>query len=91
MIARRAAEHLKPVLLEPGGKVTVVILDDTNLDEAVAAAAFGAFFNQGQICMSTERIMVVDAVADDFVKNSRPRLRGSSPAIRAKAKRLSAR
>ncbi|MDQ0137522.1 acyl-CoA reductase-like NAD-dependent aldehyde dehydrogenase [Neorhizobium galegae] len=68
MIARRAADHLKPVLLELGGKAPFVVLDDANLDEAVAAAAFGAFFNQGQICMSTERIIVVDAIADAFVK-----------------------
>ncbi|EUB98212.1 Salicylaldehyde dehydrogenase [Rhizobium sp. CF080] len=68
MIARRAAEHLKPVLLELGGKAPFVVLDDANLDEAVSAAAFGAFFNQGQICMSTERIIVVDAIADAFLK-----------------------
>ncbi len=67
IIARRAAEHLKPVLLELGGKAPFVVLEDADLDEAVKAAAFGAFMNQGQICMSTERIIVVDAVADAFV------------------------
>ena len=67
IIARRAAEHLKPVLLELGGKAPLVVLDDADLDEAVKAAAFGAFMNQGQICMSTERIIVVDAVADAFI------------------------
>ena len=66
IIAKRAAEHLKPVLLELGGKAPLVVLEDADLDEAVAAAAFGAFMNQGQICMSTERIIVVDAVADEF-------------------------
>lgn len=66
-IARRAADHLKPVLLELGGKAPLIVLDDADLDEAVAAAAFGAFFNQGQVCMSTERIIVVDSVADEFV------------------------
>ncbi len=66
IIAKRAAEHLKPVLLELGGKAPLVVLDDADLDEAVKAAAFGAYMNQGQICMSTERIIVVDAVADDF-------------------------
>lgn len=66
-IAGRAALHLKPVLLELGGKAPLIVLEDADLDEAVAAAAFGAFFNQGQICMSTERIIVVDSVADDFV------------------------
>jgi acyl-CoA reductase-like NAD-dependent aldehyde dehydrogenase len=67
IIAKRAAEHLKPVLLELGGKAPFIVLDDADLDEAVKAAAFGAFMNQGQICMSTERIIVVDSVADAFV------------------------
>lgn len=66
IIAKRAAEHLKPVLLELGGKAPLIVLDDADLDEAVAAAAFGAFMNSGQICMSTERIIVVDSVADAF-------------------------
>ncbi len=68
IIARRAAEHLKPVLLELGGKAPLIVLEDADLDEAVKAAAFGAFMNQGQICMSTERIIVVDAVADAFAE-----------------------
>jgi benzaldehyde dehydrogenase (NAD) len=68
IIAKRAAEHLKPVLLELGGKAPLLVLEDADLDEAVKAAAFGAFMNQGQICMSTERIIVVDAVADAFVE-----------------------
>lgn len=67
IIAKRAAEHLKPVLLELGGKAPFIVLDDADLDEAVMAAAFGAFMNQGQICMSTERIIVVESVADAFV------------------------
>lgn len=66
IIATRAAQHLKPCLLELGGKAPLIVLDDADLDEAVKAAAFGAFMNQGQICMSTERIIVVDAVADEF-------------------------
>ncbi len=68
IIAEAAARHLKPVLLELGGKAPLVVLDDADLDEAVKAAAFGAFMNQGQICMSTERLVVDDAVADDFVR-----------------------
>jgi benzaldehyde dehydrogenase (NAD) len=66
IIAKRAAGHLKPCLLELGGKAPLIILEDADLDEAVKAAAFGAFMNQGQICMSTERIIVVDAVAEQF-------------------------
>ena len=70
IVAERAARHLKPVLLELGGKAPLVVLDDADLDEAVKAAAFGAFMHQGQICMSTERI-VVDA-------EGRRRLRGQA-------------
>ncbi|MEC3947991.1 aldehyde dehydrogenase [Sphingobium sp. HWE2-09] len=66
IIAKRCAEHLKPVLLELGGKAPLIVLEDADLDEAVKAAAFGAFMNQGQICMSTERIILVDAIADAF-------------------------
>jgi benzaldehyde dehydrogenase (NAD) len=67
-IAKRAAEHLKPCLLELGGKAPLIVLEDADLDEAVRAAAFGAFMNQGQICMSTERIIVVEVVADAFAQ-----------------------
>ena len=67
-IAVRAAQQLKPVLLELGGKAPLLVLDDANIDEAVAAAAFGAMMNQGQICMSTERVIVTPAVADAFVE-----------------------
>ncbi len=67
IVAKLAAEHLKPVLLELGGKAPLVVLDDADLDQAVDAAAFGAFMNQGQICMSTERIIVDQKVADAFV------------------------
>ena len=68
IIAKRAAEHLKPCLLELGGKAPLIVLEDADLDEAVKAAAFGAFMNQGQICMSTERIIVVDEVAQEFTE-----------------------
>jgi len=71
IIAQRAARHLKPVLLELGGKAPLLVLEDADLDEAVKAAAFGAFMHQGQICMSTERIIVVDAVADEFAAKLR--------------------
>ncbi|TNE38783.1 MAG: aldehyde dehydrogenase [Sphingomonadales bacterium] len=76
IIARRAADNLKPCLLELGGKAPFLVLDDADLDEAVKAAAFGAFMNQGQICMSTERIIVVDAVADAFVAKFAEKVRG---------------
>ncbi len=68
IVAERAARTLKPVLLELGGKAPLIVLEDADLDEAVRAAAFGAFLNAGQICMATERIIVVEAVADQFAR-----------------------
>jgi acyl-CoA reductase-like NAD-dependent aldehyde dehydrogenase len=68
IVGQLAAKHLKPALLELGGKAPMVVLDDADLDDAVNAAAFGAFFNQGQICMSTERIIVQRTVAEPFVE-----------------------
>ena len=68
IVAERAARNLKPALLELGGKAPLIVLDDADLDAAVDAAAFGAFLNQGQICMSTERIVVDESVAGEFVK-----------------------
>ena len=66
IIAENAARHLKRVLLELGGKAPMVVLKDADVDRAVAAANFGAFFHQGQICMSTERVVIDSAVAEDF-------------------------
>lgn len=68
VIAEIAARHLTPALLELGGKAPLIVLDDADLDEAARAAAFGAFFNQGQICMSTERLVVQETVADAFLE-----------------------
>jgi salicylaldehyde dehydrogenase len=67
IIAQKAATQLKRCLLELGGKSPQVVLDDANIDEAVKAAVFGSFLYQGQICMSTERLVVDEAVADEFV------------------------
>jgi benzaldehyde dehydrogenase (NAD) len=67
LIAGRCAAHLKPAVLELGGKAPFLVLDDADLDAAVDAAAFGAFANAGQICMSTERIIVDVRIADAFV------------------------
>jgi acyl-CoA reductase-like NAD-dependent aldehyde dehydrogenase len=67
IIAQKAATQLKPCLLELGGKAPFVVLDDADLDGAVNAAIFGSFLYQGQICMSTERFVVDNKVADAFV------------------------
>jgi vanillin dehydrogenase len=66
IIAEKAGRHLKRVLLELGGKAPFLVLADADIERAVAAAKFGAFMNQGQICMSTERIVADDSVAEDF-------------------------
>ena len=68
IIAMTCAKYLKPVVLELGGKAPLVVLDDADIEDAVNAAAFGCFANSGQICMSTERIIVDAKVADEFVR-----------------------
>jgi vanillin dehydrogenase len=66
LIAEKAGRHLKRVLLELGGKAPMVVLADANVERAAAAASFGAFFHQGQICMSTERVVVDRAIAAEL-------------------------
>lgn len=72
-IGRLAGENLKPVVLELGGKAPAIVWDDADLDVAARECAVGAFLNSGQICMSTERILVHRRVRDEFVT----RLRGA--------------
>ncbi|WP_455886212.1 aldehyde dehydrogenase family protein [Pseudomonas rustica] len=66
IIGKLAGKHLKPALLELGGKAPFVVLKDADIVAAAKAAAFGAFMNHGQICMSTERLIVDESVADAF-------------------------
>jgi acyl-CoA reductase-like NAD-dependent aldehyde dehydrogenase len=68
IIAEKAGKHLKRVVLELGGKAPMIILEDADMDAAVSAAGFGAFMNQGQICMSTERIVVEKPIAESFAQ-----------------------
>ncbi|HVY35603.1 MAG TPA: aldehyde dehydrogenase [Caulobacteraceae bacterium] len=68
IIGALSGQHLKPAVLELGGKAPLVVLEDADLDAAVKGAAFGAFMHQGQICMSTERLVVDNKVADAFVE-----------------------
>jgi len=75
ILAQQAAKHLKPILLELGGKSPLLVLEDADLEAAVAATVFGAFANQGQICMSTERVIVHASVADAFVERLAERVR----------------
>lgn len=67
-VAEVAGRHLKRVLLELGGKASLIVLDDADLEEAANAAIFGSFSHQGQICMATERLVVDEKVADEFVR-----------------------
>ena len=76
IIAEKAGRHLKRVLLELGGKAPMLVLADGDLDSAAAAASFGAFFHQGQICMSTERIVVDRSVADSLAEKLAERASG---------------
>jgi acyl-CoA reductase-like NAD-dependent aldehyde dehydrogenase len=68
IIAEKAAKYLKRTVLELGGKAPLIVLEDADLESAVAAAKFGAFMNQGQICMSTERIVVERPIAEEFAR-----------------------
>jgi aldehyde dehydrogenase (NAD+) len=63
-----AGERMKRVSLELGGNAPFVVLSDADLDQAVKAAALGKFLHQGQICMAINRIIVEDAVYDEFVE-----------------------
>jgi benzaldehyde dehydrogenase (NAD) len=62
-IGELAGKHLKKVQLELGGKNAIIVLDDAELDSAASAIAFGAWFHQGQICMTTGRVLVDGKVA----------------------------
>lgn len=81
-VAELCARHLKRPLLELGGQAPVLVLADADLDLAAEAAVKGAFLNQGQICMSTERLIVAEGVADaliDRIDALRRRLRLGNP------------
>ncbi|MFC4902583.1 salicylaldehyde dehydrogenase [Kocuria sp. CNJ-770] len=67
-IGTLAAQHLKPAVLELGGKNSLVVLRDADLDYAVDAAAFGAYMNAGQICMSVDRVLVDRSIAEEFTE-----------------------
>lgn len=67
IIAGIAAQHLKRCLLELGGKSPLIVLKDADLQLAAKEAVYGAFLNQGQICMATDRIIVEQAIAEEFI------------------------
>jgi len=76
-VAMLAGEHLKRVHLELGGNSALLVLADVDVEKAVKAAAFGSFFHQGQVCMTTGRHLVDASIADEYVE----RLAGRATAI----------
>jgi vanillin dehydrogenase len=67
-VAARAGGLLKRCCVELGGKDALIVLDDADIEKAVNAATFGAFMHQGQICMSVERVIVHERVAQEFTE-----------------------
>lgn len=67
-VGELAGKHLKRAHLELGGNSALIVLDDADVDAAVNLAAWGSFFHQGQICMTTGRHLVHERLYDDFVE-----------------------
>jgi len=67
ILAGEAAKHLKPCILELGGKAPSVVLEDADIDQASRSIVFGGFFYSGQICMATERVIVQRPVFEPLV------------------------
>jgi acyl-CoA reductase-like NAD-dependent aldehyde dehydrogenase len=67
MLAEKAGRALKRIVLELGGYNHLVVLRDAQVDQAVGATAFGAFFHQGQICMNTRKVLVERALYPEFL------------------------
>ncbi|KAK2470437.1 hypothetical protein H9L39_18054 [Fusarium oxysporum f. sp. albedinis] len=66
IIASLAGKHVKPLLLELGGKASAIVLKDADVKKAATSCAVGAFIHGGQVCMSTERILVHRSISDEF-------------------------
>ena len=77
-VMQRAAETVKGVSLELGGKSSLLVLADADLELAVEVACGGGFFNAGQMCSATSRVLVADELADEFLI----RLKARAEAIR---------
>jgi len=68
LIARGAAETLKQVHLELGGKGANIVFEDADIAAAVNGTAFGIFHNQGQACIAASRLIVHESVRDEFME-----------------------
>ncbi len=73
-ISAKAGAHLKKCCVELGGKNSLIVLDDADLERATQATNFAAFMHQGQICMSVERVIVHEKVYDAFKEKFLPRV-----------------
>ncbi|OAF62686.2 hypothetical protein VC83_00815 [Pseudogymnoascus destructans] len=78
-IAKEAGMQLKPCLMELGGKNSAIVCEDANLDIAVQSVIAGAFLNSGQICMSTDRIILHSAIAPAFLAALKSALSSAPP------------
>ena len=67
-IAAKCGAHLKKACIELGGKDSLIVLEDADMERATSSASFGAFMHQGQICMSVEKVLVQEKIYDEFVK-----------------------
>jgi benzaldehyde dehydrogenase (NAD) len=67
-VGELAGAHLKRAHLELGGNSALIVLDDADVDAAVGLAAWGSYFHQGQICMTTGRHLVHERIYDAFVE-----------------------
>ncbi len=72
-IMKMAADTVKKVTLELGGKSANIILDDADIDLAVNGACFGTFFHQGQVCESGTRVLVSAKIYDEFLEKMKKR------------------
>jgi len=67
-IAAKAGAHLKKACVELGGKDSLIVLEDADMERATSAASFGAFMHQGQICMSVEKVLVHESIYPEFLR-----------------------
>lgn len=73
-VLETAAQHLVPVVLELGGKDPLIVCDDANIQHAVDSSMSGVFINCGQNCVAAERILVQEAIAEDFERRAKARV-----------------
>ena len=73
-IAAKAGAHLKKCCVELGGKDSLIVLDDADMERATSSASFGGFMHQGQICMSVEKVLVHESIYHNFLAQLKARV-----------------